>query len=115
MGSGQRIGRHVQEQRLSPRKVLRVRAALAMEDHAPMMGKTIDIGANGCSVNLPEPVLLGYVGQIAFDFMVDGQPVSIRTRVKTMYCIFSSGEFKAGLQFIDLDLPAVTALARYLK
>ena len=94
---------------------MRTRATLTMDGHAPLTGKTTDIGANGCSICVLDPVLLGQMGQIAFDFMVDGKIVSVDTRVKTMYCIYSSGEFKAGLQFLNLDLPTVTALARYLK
>jgi hypothetical protein len=35
--------------------------------------------------------------------------------VRTKYCIFSQGEFKVGLQFIDLDQSASVAITRYLR
>jgi hypothetical protein len=32
-----------------------------------------------------------------------------------MYCIFSNGEFKAGFQFLNLDLNAMSQLSRFLR
>lgn len=88
---------------------------LAMDGMAPVSGKTSDIGASGVSVNLADPLPVGQGGQIAFDLLVDGSFVTINTRVKVSHCIFSSGEFKVGLQFLQPELAAVTALARFMR
>ena len=88
---------------------------LAMDGKAQVSGKTCDVGASGVSVNLADPLTAGQGGQIAFDLMVDGSVVTINTRVKVSHCIFSSGEFKVGFQFITPDLAAVTALARFTR
>lgn len=104
-----------QEQRQSARKVVRTKIGLAMDGHPPLMGKTSDVGANGLSVNLPDPLPAGLAGQVRFDLLVDGAFVPIQARAKVMYCIFSGGEFKIGFQFLNLELAAVTALARYMR
>jgi hypothetical protein len=103
------------EQRQSARKVVRTRIALAMDGRAPAMGKTTDVGANGVSVNLPDPLPAGLAGQVGFDLLVDGAFVPIQARAKVMYCIFSGGELKVGFQFLNLELAAVTALARFTR
>jgi len=86
-----------------------------MEGEAPVGGRTSDLGANGVSINLPDPLLVGQTGQVSFDLLVDGNIVPISARAKALYCIFSSGEFKVGFQFLNLELAAMTAVARFLR
>lgn len=104
-----------QDQRKTPRKVYRTKAALAMDGQAPFTGKTVDVGANGVSISMSDPLTVGQGGELAFDLLVEGSFVTIRTRIKVLYCIFSSGEFKVGFQFLNPDLAAVTALARFMR
>lgn len=104
-----------QEQRKSARKVYRTKAMLAMDGQAPLAGKTTDVGANGVSISVADPLAVGQGGQLAFDLLVEGTFVTINTRAKVTYCIFSSGEFKVGFQFLNLDLAGVTALARFMR
>ena len=103
------------DQRQSARKILKVRAVLAMEGQAPVPGRTSDIGANGVSITVPHPLQTGQTGQVGFDLLVDGTPYPLLARVKVMYCIFSNGEFKAGLQFMNLDLTAMSQVSRFLR
>lgn len=103
------------DQRQSARKILKVRAVLAVEGQAPVPGRTSDIGANGVSITVPNPLQTGQTGQVGFDLLVDGTPYPLLARVKVMYCIFSNGEFKAGLQFINLDLTAMSQVSRFLR
>lgn len=88
---------------------------LAMEGEAPVIGRTSDVGANGVSVNVPAPVKPGQAGQLGFELMVDGKIVKISARSRVQYCILSQGEFKVGLEFLNLELAAMTALARFLR
>jgi c-di-GMP-binding flagellar brake protein YcgR len=103
------------EQRKSARKVLRVKAMIAMEGGAPVVGRTADVSANGVSVTAPNPLKVGQTGQVNFALFFDGQATTIRTRSKTLYCIFSNGEFKIGFEFMNIDLSAMTVLARFLR
>jgi hypothetical protein len=103
------------EQRKSARKVLKVRALLAMDGTEAMIGRTADVGANGVSVTLPDPLQPGQAGQLSFDLFVEGKATTIKTRSKALYCVFSNGEYKVGFQFLNLDLAAMTVLARFLR
>lgn len=103
------------EQRKSERKVLRTRARVAMEGAAPVSGRTCDLGANGVSINLPDPLPVGQVAQVSFDLLIDGKVVRVRAHARVLQCIFSSGEFKVGFQFLSLELAAMTAVARFLR
>lgn len=104
-----------EEQRKSERKVLRVRAKVVMEGAAPVSGRTSDLGANGVSITLADPLPVGQTGELSFDLMVGGKPVPVSARAKALYCIFSGGEFKVGFQFLNLELGAMTAVARFLR
>lgn len=104
-----------QEQRQSARKIYRTKAMLAMDGQAPLAGRTADVGANGVSISVADPLAVGQGGQLAFDLLVEGAFVTISTRAKVTYCIFSGGEYKVGFQFLNPDLPAVTALARFMR
>ena len=105
----------VTDQRKSARKILKVRAVLAMEGQAPVQVRTADVGANGVSLTVPHPLQTGQVGQVGFDLLVDGNPFPLQARAKVMYCIFSNGEFKAGFQFVNLDLNSLSQLSRFLR
>ena len=103
------------DQRQSARKIVKVRAVVAMEGQAPMPARTSDVGANGVSVSVDQPLQVGQTGQVAFDLLVEGKLIPIAARAKVIYCIFSGGEFKAGFQFLNLDLTAMTQLSRFLR
>ncbi|WP_198118715.1 PilZ domain-containing protein [Massilia rhizosphaerae] len=105
----------VTDQRNSARKILKVRAILAMEGQPPVQGRTSDVGTSGVSVTVPHPLHTGQTGQVGFDLLVDGNPFPLHARVKVMYCIFSNGEFKAGFQFLNLDLSSMSQLSRFLR
>lgn len=104
-----------EDQRKTPRKVYRSKAMLAIDGQAPVTGKTTDVGASGASVSVADPVAVGQGGQLAFDLLVEGRFVTIHTRVRVTHCIFSSGEFKVGLQFLSPELATVSALARFMR
>lgn len=103
------------EQRKSARRILKVKAVLALDGQAPMLGRTSDIGANGVSITAPHPLQVGQGGQVRFDLLVEGQVVPMRMRVRVMYCIFGGGEFKVGCQFLNPDLNTTNQLARFLR
>ena len=87
----------------------------ALEGSAAVLGRTSDVSADGISVNVAQPVAVGQGAQLRFDLLVDGKVVPIHAKARTQYCILSNGEFKVGLQFVNLELAAMTALSRYLR
>lgn len=103
------------EQRKSARKILKARAVLAVEGEAPVSCRTTDVSAEGVSLFVPAPIRGGQGAQVGFELLVDGKIVKINARTKVQYCILSQGEFKAGLEFVNLELAAMRALARFLR
>lgn len=103
------------DQRQSARKIVKVKAVIAAEGRAPMPGKTSDLGANGVSIAVENPLPVGQVAQVAFDLLVEGKLTPISARSKVIYCIFGGGEFKVGFQFLNLELSAMTQLSRFLR
>ena len=105
----------MKDQRQSGRKIVKVKAVVAMEGTGPIPGRTSDLGSNGVSIAVDHPLRVGQAGQVAFDLLVDGKLAPIAARAKVIYCIFSGGDFKVGFQFLNLDLGAMTQLSRFLR
>ena len=105
----------VSDQRSTPRKILKVKAVVAMDGAAPMPARTSDIGPNGVSITVPHPLQTGQTGQVHFDLLVDGKAFPLHARCKVMYCLLSHGEFKAGFQFMNLELNAMTQISRFMR
>lgn len=103
------------EQRTSPRKILKTRAVIAFDGAAPVAARTIDVAANGVCVSFPSPIQPGGACDLSFELFMDGKASSVKTRSKASYCIFSNGEYKIGFQFVNIDLSAMTLLARFLR
>jgi hypothetical protein len=108
-------GKTVTDQRQSARKILKVKALVVMDGQTPLLGRTTDIGTQGISVTVGRPMQAGQLGQIGFDLLVEGKSVPFRVRTKVTYSILSGDDFKVGFQFLNLDLNAMSELARFLK
>ncbi|MEO7496963.1 MAG: PilZ domain-containing protein [Massilia sp.] len=105
----------INEQRKSPRKVLKAKAVLAMEGMPPIPARTLDIAANGIAVSTPHQLPVGATGKLSFDLYFEGKMMPISARARALYCIISNGEFKIGFQFISVDLTSMTTLAKFLR
>jgi hypothetical protein len=103
------------EQRTSPRKVLKTRALVTFAGAAPLAARTIDVGANGICLSYPQPMAQGQDCDLVFEVFIDGKLSKVKTRSKAMYCIFSNGEYKIGFRFLSLDLSAMTLLAKFMR
>ena len=103
------------EQRTSARKILKVKATLAIDGGAPVRVRTNDISASGMSLTVPKPCKPGAAGLVSFDLFYDGKVTAIHVRSKVAYCILSGNEFKLGVSFLNLDLGAMTTLAKFLR
>lgn len=105
----------LQDQRKSVRKVWRTKIAVAIDGQQPVLGKTIDVGANGVGVCLAEPLPAGHSGQLGFDLLIDGKFTPVLARARVTHCIFSNNEFKVGFHFLNLDPAGVAALNRFMR
>lgn len=103
------------EQRTATRKIVKVKARLVIDGQAPVVARTVDVSSAGMCIQVAEPCRTGVSCQISFDLFYDGKSTPISARSKIAYCILSGNEFKVGLVFQNLDLSAMTALARFLR
>lgn len=103
------------DQRQSPRKVLKAKAILAMPDMPPIHARTIDIAANGVAIACARAVPEGAVGKLSFDLYFDGKTTPITAHARALYCIISNGEYKIGFQFVSVDLSSMMILAKFLR
>ncbi len=103
------------EQRLAPRKVLKVKVLIAPESADPIVARTVDISISGMCVNTMKPMILTDTAQLRFDVLVDGKAHVIQVRCKVLYCVLSGVEYKVGFQFLNLNLTSMTTIAKYLR
>ena len=103
------------EQRTTPRKVFKARAVVVFAGAAPLTARSIDVGSNGICLSYPQPMPTGLNCELSFDVFLDGKMSIVKTRSKAVYCIFSNGEYKIGFQFLNLDLAAMTLLAKLMR
>jgi c-di-GMP-binding flagellar brake protein YcgR len=103
------------EQRKTPRKVVKTRALVVFDGVAPIAARTSDVGGEGVCLTYGQPMPVGETCTLSFELFVDGKLITIKTRSKAMYCIFSNGEYKTGFQFLNLDLAAMTQLAKFMR
>ena len=102
------------EQRQSKRKILKVKALLALEDGPTLLARTIDVGGEGMCVTVPDAISKGAMGTICFEIFHEGKAIPISVRSRAQYCILSNGEYKVGFRFVALELSAMASLAKFL-
>lgn len=103
------------EQRNSTRRVLKTRAVAVFTGVAPITARTIDVSGNGISLSMDRQIPQGLECDLSFELFLDGQMKPVKTRSKVMYCIVSNGEYKVGFHFLNLELSAMTLLAKFLR
>jgi hypothetical protein len=103
------------EQRQAKRKVLKVRAQLTMDGAAPVAARTLDLSATGVCLNTPSPIKVGQSGFVTFELYFEAKSTPVAARCKASYCLLSSGEFKVGFEFVQLDMALMTLLAKFVR
>jgi c-di-GMP-binding flagellar brake protein YcgR len=104
------------DQRQGRRKIIKVRALFKIEGSAnTVLARTLDLSAVGVSVSVPDAVAPGAHAMVRFDMLHEGKPTPVNARTRVQYCILSSGEYKVGLQFINLEPSAMAAVSRFLQ
>lgn len=95
--------------------MLKTRAVVIFEGVAPLTARTVDVGGSGICLNYPQPLPIGRECALSFDLFLDGKVSTVKTRSKALYCTFSNGEYKIGFQFLNLELSAMTLLAKFMR
>lgn len=103
------------DNRGATRKVLKAKAQLSINNGQPIDARTIDIGVDGVGLLLPGPVSSGQQGRVIVNMYFDGKAHLVSAAVKVTYCVFSSGEFRAGFQFVGLEPTVLSSISAYLR
>ena len=91
------------ENRRSVRKVFEAQGSLRL-DNGVLDFKTLDISANGLSLELKHQLAVGAEGRIGIDALVAGQPTTIAATVRIVYCFHCGDQtYKAGVAFLDFS------------
>ena len=86
-----------------------------MEGEEPALVRTADVASDGLCLMVGRALKTGAVGMVRFELFQDGKLKLIAVRAVVQYCILSSGEFKAGFRFLNLELSAMATLAQFLR
>jgi hypothetical protein len=105
----------VEEQRKSERKIVKVKALVKMESGEGILGRTFDLGQSGVGILLDMPMKNGAQARVSIGLLVNGIVTPIHTQARVQYCIFSNGDYRIGMQFLQLDTATATMLARFLR
>jgi c-di-GMP-binding flagellar brake protein YcgR len=90
--------------RISPRKVFRCRAKLALDGKPSIDAWTIDISPGGMSLMLAEPTDPGQYCVIRFETTINGVPRSFSAIARSVYSVCSfTGQYRIGFQFVQLS------------
>lgn len=105
----------VLDNRGATRKVLTAKAQLSINNEQPIEARTIDIGADGVALLLPGPVSPGQQGRVIVNMYFGGKAHLVNAAVKVTFCVFSSGQFRAGFKFVGLEPTGLSSISAYLK
>ena len=104
----------MEEQRKAERKIVKVKALVKLDGGDAIMGRTFDLGASGVGLLLDVPMKDGVKARVSVGLLVNGVVTPMHTQARVQYCIFSNGDYKIGMQFLQLDAANATMLARFL-
>ena len=105
----------VEEQRKSERKIVKVKALVKLDGGDAVMGRTFDLGTSGVGVLLDVPMKTGVQARVSVGLLVNGVVTPMHTQARVQYCIFSNGDYRIGMQFLQLEAATAVMLARYLR
>ena len=105
----------MEEQRKAERKLVKVKALVKVDGGDAIMGRTFDLGASGVGILLDVPMKTGMQARVSVGLLVNGVVTPMHTQARVQYCIFSSGDYRIGMQFLQLDGATAAMLARFLR
>lgn len=105
----------MEEQRKTERKIVKVKVLVKLEGGEAIMGRTFDLGASGVGVLLDVPLKMALQARVSIGLLINGVLTPMHTQARVQYCIFSSGDYRIGFQFLQLDAAVAAMLGRFLR
>ncbi|MDQ2819966.1 MAG: PilZ domain-containing protein [Pseudomonadota bacterium] len=105
----------MEEQRKAERKIVKVKALVKLDDGEGIMGRTFDLGASGVGIVLDVPLKMAMQARVSIGLLINGVVTPMHSQARVQYCIFSNGDYRIGFQFLQLNAPTATMLAKFLQ
>ncbi|WP_332878755.1 PilZ domain-containing protein [Massilia sp. S19_KUP03_FR1] len=105
----------MEDKRKAERKMVKVKTLVKLTGGEAIMGRSFDLADNGVGILLDVPLKTGIEARVSIGLLVNGVVDPIHTHARVQYCIFSSGEYRIGFQFTQIDAVTATTLARFLR
>ena len=104
-----------EERRISPRKVVSLRARVVLPDDTTLDGHAVDLSRTGIGLASPRMLQAGQDCQLLIDLAACGEEIELKLAGRVCYCREQAGKFRAGLHFVGLDAYAARLLDQLLS
>ena len=105
-----------EERRISPRKVVSLRARVVLPDDTTLDGHAVDLSRTGIGLASPRMLQAGQDCRLLIDLSACGEDIELKIAGRVCYCReHATGNFRAGLHFIGLDAYAARLLDQLLS
>jgi len=116
LGAAQRARSAAEERRVSPRKVVSLRAKVQLPDSTVLAGQTVDLSHTGIGLYSPQLLLTDQDCKLTIDLSVCGEELVLRLLGRVCYCTEQSkGRYRAGMRFIGIESGAAKLLSQLLS
>jgi hypothetical protein len=104
-----------EEKRISPRKVVSLRARVVLPDDTILDGHAVDLSRTGIGLTAPRMLQTGHECKLLIDLSACGEEIELKLAGRVCYCREQAGNFRAGLHFIGVDAYAARLIDQLLS
>lgn len=104
-----------EERRISPRKVVSLRARVVLPDNTTLDGHAVDLSRTGIGLAAPRMLQAGQDCRLLIDLSACGEEIELKLAGRVCYCRKESGKYRAGLHFVGLDAYAARLIDQLLS
>ena len=104
-----------EDKRLAPRMELRTHATLTLTRAKPVAVQTVDVAPGGLCISISHELAVGKSCRVNFDISMNRKKYKVAASAIVIYSILrESGDFKVGLQFVEVNPAGAEAIEEYL-
>jgi c-di-GMP-binding flagellar brake protein YcgR len=105
-----------EERRISPRKVVSLRARVMLPDNTTLESHTVDLSRTGIGLVAPRMLQTEQDCKLLIDLSACGEAIELKLVARVCYCREQAPEkFRAGMHFIGLDVNAARLIEQLLS
>jgi c-di-GMP-binding flagellar brake protein YcgR len=105
-----------EDRRISPRKVVSLRARVVLPDNTTLDGQAVDLSRTGIGLSSPRMLQPGQECKLLVDLSACGEEIELNIGGRVCYCREqAAGKYRAGLHFVGLDAYAARLIDQLLS